>query len=108
MPAVIVTHRVTDFESWKPIFERYAEVRRRYGARGHRLYRSIQDPHQVIVVNDFESLAGVEAFLSDHELPEVLERAGVEGPMEIFVSDEVESRSYVELAPGAEVRSPGL
>jgi hypothetical protein len=101
MPAVIVIHRVRDFDAWKAMFEKYAEVRRRYGARGHRLYRSIQDRDEVIVVNEFASLEGIEAFLSDPSLPDVLERAGVDGPAEIFVSDEIESRSYVEMAPGS-------
>jgi hypothetical protein len=38
---LIVEHRVRDFEAWKPLFDEHGAVRRKYGATGHVVYRSL-------------------------------------------------------------------
>ncbi len=91
---VVVSHHVADFNAWKPVFEEHGEIRRRHGATGHHLYRSIDDPGQVIVVNEFADEAGARAFADDPSLPEAMQRAGVDGPPVIHFCGLVETVDY--------------
>ena len=34
-----VTHRVADFDSWKPVFDEHGASRKAHGAVGHRVLR---------------------------------------------------------------------
>jgi heme-degrading monooxygenase HmoA len=94
MVAVIVRHRVRDFDAWKPIFEEHGDIRRGHGALGHQLYRLSDDPNMVVVVNRFRDAEGARAFAADPSLPEVMRRAGVEGAPDIAFCEHVESVDY--------------
>ena len=91
---LIVQHSVEDFEKWKPVFDDHGEVRKKHGARGHRLYRSTQDPNTLAIVTEFESVEGARAFMEDPSLRETMERAGVSGPPNIWLTEEAESVQY--------------
>lgn len=94
MVAVIVRHRVKDFDTWKPLFDEHGAARRRHGAVGHQLYRSSADANELTLVNLFRDAAGAQAFLDDPSLPEAMQRAGVDGPPEIHVCEQVEAVDY--------------
>ena len=93
MPFVIVQHRVKDFDSWKSVFDEHGAIRNAHGARGYRLFRPVDDPHGVIIVNEFATLEGARAFMSDPSLPAAMARGGVEGSPNVWLSNEVESVS---------------
>jgi heme-degrading monooxygenase HmoA len=65
---VIVQHRVRDYDAWKAVFDEHGDVRRRHGATGHELYRGLDDPNEVTVVNHFPSREAGEAFAADPSL----------------------------------------
>jgi quinol monooxygenase YgiN len=94
MVAVIVRHRVTSYEAWKPVFDEHGAARRRHGALGHQLYRVGADPDEVVIVNLFKDGAGAQAFLDDPSLPETMQRAGVIGPPDIRVCEQIEAVEY--------------
>ena len=52
---VRVTHHVRDYEAWKQVFDEHRAVREQYGATGHVIYRSLDDPNLVTVANFFPS-----------------------------------------------------
>ena len=94
MVAVIVRHKVNDFDAWKPAFDEHGAVRRSLGALGHQVYRGTADPREVIIVNTFKDLAGAQAFMSDPSLPEVMQRAGVADKPDIYLTEQVEVVDY--------------
>lgn len=94
MTKVIVAHHVADYDRWYPVFKEHGEVRRSHGAQGHTVTRGLEDPNQVVVVNDFATAEGARAFMSDPSLPGVMERAGVDGAPTIYLVDEAESERY--------------
>jgi hypothetical protein len=63
MPTLHIEHAVTDFDLWSNAFERFADVRIRYGVRGQRVQRPIDDPHYVVIDLDFETSDEAERFL---------------------------------------------
>jgi hypothetical protein len=92
---ILVQHRVRDFASWKPVFEEQGGlVRIRHRATGHRLYRSLDDPNEVVVSVEFPSEERARSFLADPALKEEMEQAGVQGQPSVVFCEEVEAVSY--------------
>jgi len=91
---IIVQHKVRDFDAWKPMFDEHGDVRRSYGATGHEIYRGIDDPNDVTIVNHFASRAQAEAFAADPSLREVMARAGVISDPQMTWAEEAETVEY--------------
>lgn len=82
MATVITRVRVDDFDRFIETFSnRGAEKRRQHGSRGVEVYRNAEDPGEVVNVFDWDR-EGVEAFLADPEVPEIMSAAGLQGPPE--------------------------
>ena len=94
MAQVIVQHHVEDFDRWYPAFTEHGAIRREHGARGHTLHRAVDDPNTIVVVNDFATVEGARAFLSDPSLKEAMARAGVDSEPQVWVVNEEERQTY--------------
>jgi hypothetical protein len=92
--ALIVRHRVADFEAWKAAFDSMEGIRRSHGWISAIVYRDATDPSVVTIVNRVRDLDGAKRYGASPELREGMQRAGVQGPPEIFFVDEVEERAY--------------
>jgi uncharacterized protein YndB with AHSA1/START domain len=94
MAKVIVQSHVADYDRWYPVFVEHGEVRRGHGATGHVVYRTVEDPNTLVIVNDFPTADGARAFMTDPSLKDAMERAGVDSVPQIWLCDEVESQRY--------------
>lgn len=94
MTKVIVQHHVADYDRWYPVFTEHGDVRRQHGATGHSINREVADPSSIVIVNEFATLEGARAFAKDPSLPDVMTRAGVEGPPQVWILDEAETLQY--------------
>lgn len=91
---VIVQHKVRDYDTWKSVFDEHQAVRTRHGATGHELYRGLEDPNEVTIVNQFPSKEQAEAFAADPSLKEAMERGGVVSEPRITWAQETEAVDY--------------
>jgi heme-degrading monooxygenase HmoA len=91
---VIVQHKVRDYDAWKSVFDEHQAVRTRHGATGHELYRGLEDPNEVTIVNQFPSKEQAEAFAADPSLKEAMERGGVVSEPRITWAQETEAVDY--------------
>jgi heme-degrading monooxygenase HmoA len=91
---IMVQHRVRDFDAWKAVFDEHGTVRRRHGATGHEIYRGIDDPNEITIVNRFPSKAQAQAFAADPSLKEAMERGGVISEPRITWAEETETVAY--------------
>ena len=91
---LIVQHTVRDYDAWKTVFDEHESVRRRHGATGHTVYRSADDPNEVIVINHFPTREQAEAFAQDPSLGEAMARGGVTGEPRITWAEEAETSDY--------------
>ena len=94
MVKVIVQHHVADYDRWHPVFSEHGDVRRKHGATGHSIHRSVEDPNTIVIVNDFATLDGARAFRSDPSLPAAMERAGVDSAPKVWIVNEAEAVQY--------------
>jgi quinol monooxygenase YgiN len=94
MTKVIVQHHVVDYDKWYGVFTEHEATRRQHGATGHAIYRVVSDPNTIVVVNDFATADGIKAFMEDPSLPAAMERGGVDGPAQIWVVEEADSKRY--------------
>jgi hypothetical protein len=94
MTKVIVQHHVADYDLWYPVFTEHEATRRQHGATGHSISRDTSDPNSVVIVNEFATLEGARAFAQDPSLPDVMHRAGVDGPPQVWIANEAETRRY--------------
>jgi quinol monooxygenase YgiN len=91
---VIVQHKVRDYDAWKSVFDEHQAVRTRHGATGHELYRGLEDPNELTIVNQFPSKEQAEAFAADPSLKEAMERGGVVSEPRITWAQETEAVDY--------------
>jgi hypothetical protein len=94
MAKVIVQHRVTDYDRWLTVYIEHGDVRRRHGGTGHTITRAAGDPNNLVVVNEFDTLAGATAFSQDPTLPEAMARAGVDGMPQVWIVNEADTAAY--------------
>jgi hypothetical protein len=90
----IVRHRVTNFESWKKIFESMIPVRAKYGWISHLVLRDASDPNMVTVINRVQNLQGAKEYGASAELREGMKNGGVQGPPDLFFSDDAGEHAY--------------
>jgi len=91
---IIVQHKVRDYDTWKPVFDEHGDVRKRHGATGHELYRGLDDPNEITLVNHFPTRAQAEAFAADPSLKEAMELGGVISEPRITWAEETEAVDY--------------
>ena len=73
MAFILTRIDVGDYDAWKPLFDQDAPGARRT-ARGHRLFRSTENPNEVFVQVEFDSAADAHAARSRLLASGVLDR----------------------------------
>ena len=85
MGLVIVRHKVKDFATWKKAFEAHASPRGVAGLSNARLFRSTDDPSEVVILFDTDDIAKAKQFVSSPELKVAMTAAGVIDKPDVFV-----------------------
>lgn len=94
--AAVVSHDVTDFDTWKRAFDGDSAARKGAGIVAAHVNRDAANPNQLSVYlagNDAERLS---AFLSSRELMATMRDAGVKGPPAIAMITPVEDHTVKE------------
>jgi quinol monooxygenase YgiN len=74
--------QIADYESFIETFQtRGQEKRAEHGSRGVTVFRSAENPTELVNVFDWDR-DGVEAFMADPEVGEIMAAAGLQGPPE--------------------------
>ena len=84
MATIIVRHKVKDFAAWKPGFQAHEPKRAAAGLTNPRLFRSADDPNEVVIVFDAADLATAKAFAGSEALKAEMAAAGVVDKPDIY------------------------
>lgn len=69
MVTLHIEHSVSDFDTWRTAFTRFADRRRQAGVRGHVVRRPVDDQHYLSIDLEFaevEQAVAFEQFLRNH------------------------------------------
>jgi len=91
---VIVQHSVRDYDEWKSVFDEHETARRGHGATGHEIYRGLDDPNELTVVNHFPTAEQAKAFAADPSLKDAMERGGVVSEPRVTWATDSETVEY--------------
>ena len=87
---MVVRHKVAEYGRWKESFDAQLGMRKASGETGFRLFVSVDDPREVTVVSDWESLERARRFAASDDLKQAMQRAGVVGDPDVrFLEDAV-------------------
>ncbi len=93
MVHVIVRHKVADYGKWKKTFDSHLNHRMAAGETGFRVFQSIEDPRDVTVLTDWESMASARRFMQSDDLRQAMQSGGVVGSPDVnFVLDALKVR----------------
>ena len=88
MIRLFVRHPVSDFAAWRKSYDAFDEERRGMGVKGHGVFQTTDNPRDVTVWHDFETLAAAKAFAESPRLQEVMKEAGVAGEPTVWFAKE--------------------
>jgi heme-degrading monooxygenase HmoA len=94
MGYVIQSQRVRAYDEWKAAFDAHADLRKAHGAKGHLIYRGIDEPTRVVSITEFASHDKARAFLADPAAQAAMADGGLEDPVAILLSEPVDESRY--------------
>jgi quinol monooxygenase YgiN len=89
MSHVLVRQRFEEFDRWKKGCESLGAARAEAGCRSTAVFRNRQDPHEVVVLLEFEDLDRARGHMGSEALRGAWQAAGVTDPGSIDVLDAV-------------------
>ena len=87
MVRMFVRHKVHDYATWRKGYDAFEPMRIKFGARGHGVYRSVDDGNDVTAWHDFDSAEAARTCASSDELKDAMKRAGVVGAPTIWLTN---------------------
>jgi quinol monooxygenase YgiN len=89
MATMLVQHKVKDFAEWKKVYDSVFDLRKSNGELSDRIYRDADDPNMLTIIFEWDSLANAQKYANSPELKKAMEKAGVNGPPNIYFLNEV-------------------
>lgn len=91
MAHVLVRQNVADYGIWKEAFDQDSIIRELGGSKGGQVFQSADDPNEVFVLLEWDSMENIQQFAQSDELKERMQQAGVTGPPDIYFINLVDS-----------------
>jgi quinol monooxygenase YgiN len=85
MQYVLIIHEVKDYESWKQIFDKAANIRREAGERTYQVLKYASDPNQIVHFSAWTSIDDAQRFFESPQLVKIRAEAGVKSPNFIYL-----------------------
>ena len=79
MGVMVIRHKVRSFANWKRAYDAHAPARETAGLTNGRVYRSCDDPKEVVVLLDMADLGTAKVFAESAELQTAMDQTGVVG-----------------------------
>jgi heme-degrading monooxygenase HmoA len=96
MPYLFERHKVRDYARWREVFDADTENREAAGCRGARIFRNAEEPEEVVVLFEWDSLERARRRIESARLKEKFEEGGVSGGIrqtEFYLLEEVSGTS---------------
>jgi len=88
MVHIIIRHKVADYSRWKEAFDAHLSTRKSAGETEYRVLQSVDDPREVTLFLDWDSLERARRFAGSEDLKQAMQKAGVVGDPDVhFLED---------------------
>lgn len=93
MPYMLIRHKVKDYAKWKPVYDEHNATRKEAGSKGGRIFRKANDPDELIILFEWDSLDNAKKFAKSDDLKKRMQEAGVSDQPDIYFLEEIEQSS---------------
>jgi quinol monooxygenase YgiN len=88
MVHMIIQHKVADYSRWKEAFDAHLNTRKAAGETDYRVLQSVDDPREITIFLDWDSLDRARRFAGSEDLKQAMQKAGVVGDPDVrFLED---------------------
>lgn len=94
MTTVLVRHKVGDYAKWEAVFKGADGLHSGAGVRHAQVFRSAEDPNEVVVLTEFENLEKARQFAQHEGLHQAMKDGGVVGQPQVLFIEKSLSRSW--------------
>ena len=77
MTHVIIRHKVSDYGKWRSAFDEAVKMRKDAGELSSRVFRVADDPNNLLLFQEWNSVDNAAKFIQSTELKEAMQQAGV-------------------------------
>jgi hypothetical protein len=74
-----IHHKVTDYTAWRKGYDAQEQSRRSAGLTNGRVFRSAEDPNDVVVLQDVADVAKARTWVGSEDLKAAMQKSGVIG-----------------------------
>ena len=86
---LLIRHTVATFKKWKTVFDAHGPTRKAHGCAGGHLFRSVDNPNELVILLRWSDLEGARRFAASDDLREMMARAGVSDLPDVYLLDEL-------------------
>ena len=79
MVTLFARHSVSDYQAWRKVYDDFFETRKQAGVTGEGVYQSTDDPNDVTLMLDFETIEAARAIPENPKLEAAYRQAGSTG-----------------------------
>lgn len=91
---MFVRHAVSDYDSWKRVYDEVAPLRKQKGVTAASVHRDANDSDTIFITHQFENMEAAKAFANSEELKSAMAKAGVKDSPEFFFTQDIEHTAY--------------
>src|SRR5262245_37328418 len=77
MGTLIISHKVKDYSTWRPVFDNHTRAQKSAGLTNPRVFRSSDDKNDVVILFDTDDTQKAKDFVASPDLKETMVKAGV-------------------------------
>jgi heme-degrading monooxygenase HmoA len=93
MPYLLIKHKVEDFDTFKPVYDEHAALRKAGGSIGAHMLRNADDPNEIVILLHWDDMENARRFAQSDDLRQAMQQAGVSGKPDVYFLEEVERTS---------------
>ena len=87
MATLFVRHQVADYATWRRVYDAAKPKQDAAGVVAAAIYRSVDDPNELTVSHDFDTLEAARAWAASPELHAAMQSAGVVGAPTVWFAN---------------------
>ena len=89
MMTMFARHKVADYKAWRKVYDEFGSVQKANGVIADTVFQAVDDPNDITVTHEFDTLEAAKAFVESEELKKAMQSAGVVGAPTIWFTNKV-------------------